>query len=317
MTTPRIYCTYFDQRYLARALVMLRSLRQHDPDAAIVALCFDDVTVRIVGAADDARVTALPVAGLHGRDPGLAAIAGTRSRWEDYASHKAAFMLAVMRDAAPDATVAFIDADTWFFAPPAAVFAELAAASIGVSPHRFAAEKAFLAQYGRFNAGFVVVRNDAVGRRCIADWRADCLAWCHETVMPDGRFMNQGYLDAWPDRYPGVHVLDHPGANLGPWNIERFALSVDDGGVRVDGAPLVFFHFSGVMRDERGAWWSNYPIAPPILGLARERIYRPYVAAIVAEEARLVTAYGVGTIGSARSLAIGGTAVRLTPALSD
>lgn len=307
----RIYCTYFDQRYLARGLVMLRSLRARDPGAAIVALCFDDVTARIVAAAEDIRASALPAAALHARDRDLAALPGPRTRWEVYASHKAAFMLAVLQDAAADTTVAFVDADTWFFAAPAPVFAEFGAASIGLSPHRFAAEKGFLARYGRFNAGFVVVRNDATGRRCIADWRADCLAWCHETVMPDGRFMNQGYLDAWPDRYPGVHVIDHPGANLGPWNIERFALDADESGVSVDGQPLVFYHFSGVMRDEQGAWWSTYPIASTVLALARAHVYRPYVTAIVAEERRLMAAHGVGAIGSARLQKIGPTAVRL------
>src|SRR5436853_347453 len=73
--------------------------------------------------------------------------------------------------------------------------------------------------FGRFNAGCIYWKNDPVGRRCLIDYRADCIAWCAPQSMPDGRFMNQGYLTAWPQRYAGVHVIRHPGVNLAPWNI--------------------------------------------------------------------------------------------------
>ena len=307
------WCTYFDRHYLARGLAMIRSLLAHEPDATIAVLCFDDETARIVAASGLRGVTAVPLAALHARDPALAVLAGPRSRWEVYASHKASFIGAMLADAPVDDAVAFIDADSWFFSPPAPVIAELGAASIGLSAHRFAAGKEHLAKYGLYNAGFVVLRNDDAGRRCAGEWRGQCLVWCREETQSDGRFMNQGYLNDWPDRHQGVHVFVHPGANLGPWNLETFALTTEGRTVRVGGQPLVFYHFSGVFRDAAGSWWSMYPIAPPLLKIARERIYRPYIEAITAEERRIVAAFGTGAIGSVRALPVGADAVRLTP----
>ena len=55
-------------------------------------------------------------------------------------------------------------------------------------------------------------------------WRDDCLAWCDEQPQPDGRFMNQGYLNRWPERYSAVHPIRHPGVNLAPWNVDAHTL---------------------------------------------------------------------------------------------
>ena len=65
--------------------------------------------------------------------------------------------------------------------------------------------------------------------------------------------MNQGYLTQWPRRYPDVVRLDHPGLNLAPWNFEGRAFKVEDGGILVDGMPLIFYHFHDMKR-KSGVW---------------------------------------------------------------
>ena len=108
----------------------------------------------------------------------------------------------------------------------------------------------------RINAGCIYWRSDQTARRCAADWRDDCLEWCDERVCADGRFMNQSYLTRWPERYTGVHIIRHPGVNLGPWNVDGHLLRRDGGSLRVDGRPLIFYHFSGIVRDREGRWYS-------------------------------------------------------------
>ena len=81
------------------------------------------------------------------------------------------------------------------------MFDEIGAASIGLSPHRFSESLQHLIRYAEYNAGCVYLRNDETGRRCLADWRDDCFEWCAEQAQEDGRFMNQGYLNRWPERY--------------------------------------------------------------------------------------------------------------------
>jgi len=167
-------------------------------------------------------------------------------------------------------------------------------------PHRFSASLQHLEAYGVFNAGWIYWRNDARGRRAVADWRDDCLSWCGETAEPDGRFMNQGYLTSWPQRYAGVHVIRHPGVNLAPWNVAAHRLGCDAGAVTVDGKPLVFYHFSGMVRDPAGRWFSTYPFECQI-DLLCSAIYHPYIRAVEAERRRLLQQYGIDGTGSVRA----------------
>lgn len=44
---------------------------------------------------------------------------------------------------------------------------------------------------------------------------------------------------------PKIHVVQHPGAELGPWAIHTHALDVRNGVVHFGNRPLVAFHYSG------------------------------------------------------------------------
>jgi len=142
------------------------------------------------------------------------------------------------------------------------MFEELGSATIGLSPHRFHDGTAYLAMYGLYNAGCICWRSCATARECVADWQTDCLSWCSKEVQPDGRFMNQGYLNRWPERYPGVHVIEHPGINLAAWNVETHVLKLEHDGIRVDCQPLIFYHFSSMRRDSDGRWYSYRLLGP-------------------------------------------------------
>ena len=72
-------------------------------------------------------------------------------------------------------------------------------------------------------------------------WHDRCIEWCYQR-FEDGRFGDQKYLDDWPTRFEGVHVLEHPGGGLAPWNISAHRLGESEGSVLVDGQPLIFFH---------------------------------------------------------------------------
>jgi hypothetical protein len=272
---PRAWITYFDQRYLARALVMLRSLRRHDPQAEIFPLCFDQIAFDIVAGLTDDKITPIAEADMLGFEPALARNGG-RGRLPFYALHKPVLPAYVFRRRPKLAAIAHIDADTYFYASPQPMFDEIGEASIGLSPHRFSPPYQDAVIYGEFNAGFIYWRNDPVGRRCLDEYRTDCLRWCAPWAEPDGRYMNQGYLTAWPGRYPNVHVLRHPGANLAYWNMARHRLT-EKPVISVDGEALIFHHFSNVHQDHRGTWRCPYRQFGGNLGVALRAVYRPYL----------------------------------------
>jgi hypothetical protein len=312
LRSARRWCTYFDSNYLARGMVMLRSLLRHNPTARIDILALDDLCARVVRERFGASVRVIVQETLHGFAPRLREIQGRRSPWEYYATQKPALAMFALESSPRPESVLFIDADTSFFSDPSPIFDELGTASIGLSPHRFSPALQGFDVYGKYNAGCVYWRNDETGRRCLADWLDDCLEWCSEQAEPDGRFMNQGYLNRWPERYPSVHLLQHPGVNLAPWNIDGHRLEHDGERLLVDGLPLIFYHFHAVSRDAHGEWHSRFPHLERQSDLALEAIYHPHLAAVEAERRGLLEEYAVEGTGSLRSMDSWPARIRLT-----
>jgi len=297
---PRIYCTHFDSRYLARGIAMLRSLRRFDARAPIHVLALDEQCAKILAGIFGSSVSLITTDTLHQRYPELRGLREGRSQWAYYATQKPAFAVHTIEHAPPSSIVAFIDADTWFFADPRPMFAEFGASSIGLSPHRFPQELQHLAMYGQYNAGCNLWRADMEGLRCARNWANDCVERCDEQCE-GGHFMNQGYLNHWPERYSGVHLLRHPGVNLAPWNLDNHVLAPDGAGIAVDDQPLIFFHFSGIVPAEDGSWRSIYPHRRRQLEFLRESIYGPYLAAVETERRMLRESYSTDGIGSVRA----------------
>jgi len=299
----RRYCTYFDSAYLARGIAMLDSLLRHDPAADVLVLPLDPLCGRVLRHRFAARVRILEPEALYPAEPRLPALRDRRTTWAFYATQKPAFaLLALDFDPRPD-WLMFVDADTWFFDSPDPLFREIGDASIAVSPHRFPSTLQHLEQFGIYNAGCICWRNDATGRRCLSDWRDDCLNWCDEAPQPDGRFMNQGYLNNWPERYPKVRLIAHPGVNLAPWNIDGHTLSREQGKIAVDGRPIVFYHYHGLLRDAARQWCSFFPHLERQPEFARQWIYRPYLAAVEAEARELKQRFGIEGLGTQRQTA--------------
>lgn len=276
---PRAYTTYFNQRYLAFALVTLRSIRAHDPQADIFALCFDQAAFDLVEGLGDRKIIPVSTDVIREFEPHLAILADAgRAAPSLYATHKPVLPLYALTVRPDLAAVAHIDADVRFFSSAQPLYDEIGSASVALSPHGFADAWKRSEEFGLYNAGFVYWRNDAEGRRCLTDYRKDCFDWCEPWPQPDGRFMNQGYLTFWPKRYSSVHIIRHPGVNLSWWNVAAHALESGPV-VSVDGQSLIFYHFSYLYLDPRGIWRTlrefgdNHDIA------IRE-IYAPYLEEI-------------------------------------
>jgi hypothetical protein len=149
--------------------------------------------------------------------------------------------------------------------------------SIAITPHRHPPELEHHDVYGLYNVGWLSFRRDDNGMACLNWWRERCLEWCKDEV-DDGKFADQKYLDEWPARFEGVAVLDHPGANLAAWNLAGARVTHERGKTRVDGRPLVFFHFHGLksigpfMYDMA---FHAYMVRPP--ATLRRHVLTPYL----------------------------------------
>lgn len=273
----RNYCSYFDHRYLPRGLVLMESIWRYNPDSHFYVLCLDDECKNLLDRIADSRIIGIPLATLEAFDPELSAAKATRSTVEYYFTCTPCLPNYLFQTFLELDAITYLDADLWFFADPELVYAEIGDASIAITPHRFSPERRHLERYGRYNVGWITWKNDADGRRCIEDYRRNCIAWCYDR-LEDGRFADQKYLDRWPSSYGTVHEIAHIGVNLAPWNVNGCVLSAANGLLFANDKRVIFFHFHALRQMPDGRWMTSIDgetaTRHPLL---TEGIYRPYV----------------------------------------
>jgi hypothetical protein len=277
---PYHFCTYFDRNYLTRGLALYHSLRDHCRRPFILwMLCFDEESYAILRELGLDSVRLIRREDFEDNDFDLAAARGNRSLVEYYWTCTPSLLLYILSQDAQIRIITYLDADLFFFSDTQPIFDELGDQSILIHGHNYAPEYAYNEESaGIYNVGLMCFRRDAAAMECLQWWRARCNEWCYAR-HEDGKFGDQKYLDDWPQRFARLVVLDHPGAGLAPWNISRYRLRVRNGEVRVDGSPLIFFHFHALKLVSR---WLVLPSCEGyrISSVAMTGIYAPYLKAL-------------------------------------
>jgi hypothetical protein len=223
---------------------MWKSLKSVCASATLHVLCLNEACLEILARLRLPDVQLHSLKELENTDPELLRARGDRSLVEYYFTLTPCLPLFIFRTHPEVARLTYVDADLFFFADPRPVLDEVGDNPVGLIEHRFPAELADRERFGRFNVGWLTFRNDPVALRCLQAWREQCLEWCYDRLEP-GRFAEQKYLDDWPDRFNGIRIVQHRGANVAPWNLNRFEISQNDEGLRVGGQPMLFFHAHG------------------------------------------------------------------------
>ena len=271
----REYCTLFDSRYLTKALAMYRSLEAHATPFRLTAFTFDTTAESLLRRLRLEHLAIVPLADLEAHDTALAGVKGDRSRVE-YCWTATPTLPRYLFDTRPELSeVTYLDADLLFFSDPEALFAEMGEASVLITPHRYPPEYAHHVSAGIYNVQFLTFRRTDDGIRTLEWWRERCLEWCYNR-LEDGKLGDQKYLDDWPQRFRGVHVLGHPGGGLAPWNVLGHRVTSSPAGVLVDDAPLVFFHFHG-LRLRRSGRHTLHPAGFHVPAATERLVYRPYL----------------------------------------
>lgn len=138
-----------------------------------------------------------------------------------------------------------------FYHDPQVLLDEMGNLSVIITEHRYTKEYEKVSiDSGIYCVQFMFFKNDTDGMTALKWWRERCLEWCYAR-QENGKYGDQKYLDDWPERFPGVHVMQHPGGGVAPWNVQQYTFVMDEGAViLIDRTgrryPLVFFHFQGV-----------------------------------------------------------------------
>jgi hypothetical protein len=271
------YCTYFDRHYLARGLALYRSLRAHSRPFVLHVLCLDAVAYEALRRLGRPDLCPIALEEFEEGDGPLLAAKKNRTFVEYYFTCSPSLPLYLFRRHPDAELVTYLDADLFFYSDPAPIFHEMGDRSVLMIGHRFPPRLRHMERYGLYNVGFLAFRNNAEGQACLRWWRERCLEWCY-SLLEDGRFADQKYLDEWPARFPGTAVLQHPGAGLAPWNVTEYELGFRRGQVFVDGRELIFFHFHRLKVVNR--WLYDPGLETYQAGLhpvLRKKIYAPYL----------------------------------------
>lgn len=274
------FCTLFNRNYLSRGLALYESLRRHVDDFRLFVFAFDDDTAEVLDALDLPKLVTIPLTDFE--DGELLRVKGSRSPVEYCWTSTSSTILYVLEQYdSPLCT--YVDADVYFFADPSPLLQELSDDSVLLTEHRYTPRYDRSRESGTYCVQFTAFRNDERGLRALRWWRDSCIEWCYAR-HEDGKFGDQKYLDDWLDRFEGVHVLEHPGGGLAPWNVQQYDIYERDGSVwcrsRKSGGefPVVFYHFHALrfLTPARVDFWA-YRLDEDDIHL----LYRPYVADLV------------------------------------
>lgn len=272
----RHYCTLFDRNYLLKGLALYRSLTRHSGEFVLHILCMDDVVYELFGRMGFANVRLILRADFE--DPELLAVKPTRTVAEYCWTCTPSLPLYVL-DRNPDVDlITYLDADLFFFSSPEPIFEEFGDASILIVEHHFAPRFKQYEVNGKYNVEWLTFRRDANGLAALRWWRDKCIEWCFYR-LEEGRMGDQKYLDTWPTRFRGVHVLQHIGAGVAPWSFSQYRISKSKGFLTVDENPLIFYHFHGFRYRPDGR---SIPVAEMYLqdSTLPDMIYNLYQSAI-------------------------------------
>jgi hypothetical protein len=150
----------------------------------------------------------------------------------------------------------------------------LDAHSVLLTPHQCAPETDIQAildnehcclRHGVYNLGFLGVRMTGQGRQFI-DWWADrTRRFCYDDI-PAGLFTDQRWVDLAPAFFDDIMIVRDPEYNVATWNLtHRRATGTAPFDIKINGRPLVFYHFSGFDSGDQKAMLERYGQHSPVL----------------------------------------------------
>ena len=213
------FCTLFDSFYLTRGVAMYQSLEKTGIDFHLYIFAFDDASFKILNQLNFKHATIISLKEFENEK--LLEVKPGRTKAEYCWTCTSSTILYVIENFnVPSCT--YLDADLFFYSSPSVLIEEMGDKSVLITEHRFTPKYDRSEIAGIYCVQFVTFKNNAEGLKVLNWWVNACLEWCYSRYE-DGKFGDQKYLDDWTTRFEGVHVLEHLGGGLAPWNIQQYS----------------------------------------------------------------------------------------------
>ncbi|MDR0605970.1 MAG: glycosyl transferase [Bacteroidales bacterium] len=239
------FCTLFDTAYLSRGLAMYDSLERHCKDFHLYIFAFDDNCYQTLKSINKSHLTVISLSEFE--DEELLKIKPERTKGEYCWTCTSSTILYILNNFKVD-NCTYLDADLYFFSSPQPLIEEMKDNSVMITEHRYTKKYDQSEKSGIYCVQFVTFKNDDRGLKVLIWWRNACIEWCYNR-FEDGKFGDQKYLDDWTSRFEGIHVLQHLGGGVAPWNMQQYSFSKN--GTEIVGKEIktgklfevIFFHF--------------------------------------------------------------------------
>lgn len=279
------FCTYFDINFLLQGMALYRSLKEHCSEFRLWVLCMDRDCYDGLSHMSVPEMELIALDDFERGDHALLRAKQDRSRIEYYFTCTPSLPLYVLNNFPEVNLITYVDADLYFYADPRPIYEEIGDHSIAIIEHRYSPQLKHLMSRGIYNVGWLSFRRDENGFACLNWWRDRCNEWCYRRPE-DGKFADQKYLDGWPTRFSNLRVLQHKGANLAPWNIANYKISIERNKLWVDDHELIFFHFHGFMRLTETIYGTGF-YKVKTKKTVRDNIYKPYLQCLLSLSSEL------------------------------
>ncbi|MGE0639754.1 MAG: hypothetical protein AB7G12_00755 [Thermoanaerobaculia bacterium] len=242
--TERAICLTVGRQFRAAASLLIRSLRRHHPEVAIVVLASRRVELERSIEDTVRRIDLEPIAQSRS---GLGFRYGERAL---AIALKPQLLLQVLETGCSAAI--HLDADMLALAPLDELFAFVDRHAVTLTPHSLSPQpdsdnrrELGLLRSGVFNGGVIGVTARPAAVRFLEWWRDHLEGDCR-LAPAEGLHDDQRWLDLVPGAFEGVGICRDPGVNMAYWNLrERGLVLAGDGWRTGDGGVAKLAHFSG------------------------------------------------------------------------
>jgi hypothetical protein len=277
------FCTLFDSNYLARGIVLYKSLVQTKTPFHLYVFAFDDNCYQTLVKQNYPHLTVISLKEFE--DDELLKVKPTRSAAEYcWTCTPSTILYCIKKYNLSSCT--YLDADMYFYGDASVLLDEMGDKSVLITEHRYTKLYDQSKISGIYCVQFVCFKNTNEGMNVLHWWRNACLEWCY-SYYEDGKFGDQKYLDTWPRDFNCVHVLKHEGGGVAPWNIQQYDLANENDQHFVINKKtkrkfeLIFFHYHGL----RFHLDHIINFSPPLYDLSTEvkrEFYIPYSQELIA-----------------------------------
>jgi len=270
------FCTLFDSNYLSRGLAMYQSLSRHCKDFHLYVFTFDNKTFEVLRKFNLLNTTIISLDQFEDKE--LLKVKKERSRVEYLWTCSSSIILYVLKNYKVNSCT-YLDADIYFFESPKVLIDEAKENSVIITKHRFSPRYERNDRFGIYCVQFVFFRNNKQSIKVLKWWRNACIDWCY-IKKKSGKFGDQKYLDDWPERFKGIHVLQHLGGGLASWNVQQYDFYIRD--TQLFGREkktkkefkVIFYHFHGLkFLNDNKLDLGEFEISKDVINI----FYKPYL----------------------------------------